>query len=54
MVADSKIAGEYFNAAACLSSLTDIKRLKKGVTINKHCIPEGVLRKSTIKNKYDY
>ena len=31
---------------ACLSSLIDIKRLKMGVTINKHCIPEGVLRKS--------
>ena len=31
---------------ACLSSLTDIKPFKMGVTNNKHCIPEGVLRKS--------
>ena len=32
--------------SACLSSLTDIKRLEKGVTINRHSIPEGILRKS--------
>ena len=31
---------------ACLSSLTDIKPFKMGVTNNKHCIPEGLLRNS--------
>ena len=31
---------------ACLSSLTDIKPFKMGVTNNEHCIPEGFLRKS--------
>ena len=31
---------------ACLSSMSDIKRLKMGVTINKYCIPEGGLRES--------